>query len=232
MRALALALVLLGGSAVAAEPKLPELNLTYAVEWKGISLGSATITLKNEGGPDCYRYDSLTEPTGMVRMFYGVPRETSDFCIRGGRVVPKRFVFHNKTGRYDSFTLDFDMAARKVRDQEGAVREVPADAQDRFGMQQAVRLWLLEHLQAEPGADTVEFSLVDDRRIKAYRFAIAGRETVTIPAGRFDTIVVHRVDDPKKTTKFWLAASRDYMPVQVEQIRNGNSQLKMMLKPQ
>ena len=28
-----------------AEPKLPELNLTYAVAWRGMGLGSAVITL-------------------------------------------------------------------------------------------------------------------------------------------------------------------------------------------
>lgn len=231
MRALiGLCLLALGGDAASAEPQLPVLNLSYAVTWKGIGLGTATITLKPEGGADCYRYDSVTKPSGLVKMFYGAPRETSDFCLKQGKVVPKRFEFHNKAGKYDRFTLEFDMAAGKVRDQDGATRDLPPNAQDRFGMQQAVRLWVLQHLKDEPGAATVEFALVDDRRIKPYRFAITGRETVEVPAGRFEALVVQRVDDPNKTTKFWLAASREYMPVQVEQIRNDSSQMRMMLK--
>ena len=228
--ALVLALALAAGTAAAAEPKLPELHLTYGVTWRGMGLGSAVITLKAKGEEDCYRYESLTEPAGFVRMFYGKPRETSDFCVRGGRVVPQRFEFDNPRGD-DSFTLEFDVANGTVRGGRKSVRDIPADAQDRFGLQQAVRLWVLEHLKDAPGAQTVEYAMVDDRRVKRYRFAITGREPVEVPAGRFeDAVLVQRVDDKKKTTKFWLAPSRDYMPVKVEQVRKGTTELRMVLR--
>lgn len=225
-------LMLLGcGAAHAAEPKLPELRLTYAAAWKGMGLGDIVITLKPAAEPDCYRYESLSDPVGLVRMFYGKPRETSDFCIRGGRLVPRKFVFDNPKQEDDSFSLEFDAAAGTVRDGRGAVRPVPANAQDRFGLQQAVRLWVLEQLaKPEPAAATVEFAMVDDRRIKTYRFAINGREEIEVPAGRFDTVLVQRVDDPKKSTKFWLAPSSDYMPIKVEQTKGGHTDLRMVLK--
>jgi len=229
MRARVLLLVLLAaGAASAAEPQLPELNLRYAVSWKGIGLGDAIITLKPEGGADCYRYESLTDPAGLVRMFYGKPRETSDFCIRHNAVVPKRFSFHNPKHDDESFTLEFEPG--KVRGADGAVREVPANVQDRLGIQQAVRLWVLEHLKDEPGTQSVEFSLVDDRRVRAYRFQITGRETVSVPAGRFDAIVVQRVGSKSRSTRFWLGATRDYMPVKVEQIHNGSVELRLTLR--
>lgn len=212
----------------AAEPKLPDLDLSYDVEWKGMGLGIARITLRAEGGVDCYRYESLTRPIALVRMFYGSPHEASAFCVSGNRVVPKRFIFSNPKREDDSFTLEFDAAAGKVRDSRGQVRDIPANAQDRFGLQQAVRLWVLSHLDKRD--ETVEFSMVDDRRIKAYRFAVTGREQVDTPAGTFDTIVAERVDDPNKTIKFWLASERDYMPVQFEQARKGSTELRMSLR--
>jgi len=228
--ALALAIVSLCGAAAAAEPKLPELNLKYAVTWRGMALGTAFITLKAEGGADCYRYESLTEPSGLVRMFYGKPHETSDFCLRGGKVVPQRFAFHNPKDEDESFRLEFDVAAGKVRDQRDTLRDIPPNAQDRFGLQQAVRLWVLEHLDSEPGAETVEYAMVDDRRVKTYRFAITGRETVQVPAGRFEAILVQRIDDKKKTTRFWLAPAREYMPVKVEQVKERTTELRMVLR--
>lgn len=230
---LGLAAALLGGAAAqaapAAEPKLPELNLKYGVTWRGMGLGNAIITLKPRGGDDCYRYESLTEPSALVRMFYGKPHEISDFCVKGGKVVPQRFEFKSpKDG--ESFTLEFDAAAGKVRDHDEE-RDLPPNAQDRFGIQQAMRLWVLEHLKSEPGADTAEFAMVDDRRIRHYRFAITGRETVEVPAGRFDdAVLVQRIDDKKKSTKFWLAPSRDYMPVKVEQVKQGTVELRMVLR--
>ncbi len=227
--AVLLAAALAGAPAMAAEPKLPELNLTYAVTWRGMGLGRAVITLKAQGGADCYRYESQSEPSGMVRMFYGKPRETSDFCLRAGKVVPQRFEFHNPKREGDNFTLEFDVAGGKVRGGKQDVRDIPAGAQDRFGIQQAVRLWVLEHLKSEPGAETVEFAMVDADRIRPYRFVIAGRETVEVPAGRFEAVLVQRVDT-KKTTKFWLAPERDYMPVRVEQLKQGRVELRMVLR--
>ncbi len=229
MRAWVAAALLASGPLAAAEPQLPELDLKYAVTWRGMGLGNAIITLKPHGDADCYRYESLTEPSGLVRMFYGKPRETSDFCLRKGKLVPQRFEF--KSPKDDSFTLEFDAAAGKVRGGRKGERDLPANAQDRFAIQQAVRLWVLENLKSEPGAVEAEFAMVDDRRIKQYRFAITGRERVEVPAGRFeDAVLVQRIDDPKKTTKFWLAPARDYMPVKVEQVRQGTVELRMVLR--
>lgn len=230
MRALAGAAAALAcAGALAAEPRLPELHLKYAVTWRGMGLGSAVITLKPQGDADCYRYESLSEPSGLVRMFYGKPHEISEFCVRGGRIVPRRFEF--RSPKDDSFTLEFDAAAGKVRGGAKGERDLPANAQDRFAIQQAVRLWVLEHHDSAPGAVTAEFAMVDDRRIRTYRFAITGRERVEVPAGRFDdAVLVQRVDDPKKTTKFWLAPSHDYMPVKVEQVKKGKVELRMVLR--
>lgn len=218
-----------GAAAAAAEPQLPELNLRYAATWRGMGLGNVIITLKPHGDANCYRYESLTEPSRLVRMFYGKPHDISDFCVRQGRIVPRRFEF--KSPKDDSYTLEFDAAGGKVRGGQKDERELPANAQDRFGIQQAVRLWVLENLKSEPGAVTAEFAMVDDRRIKKYRFAITGRESVEVPAGRFDdAVLVQRVDDKRKTTKFWLAPSRDHMPVKVEQVKDGKVELRMVLR--
>lgn len=228
--ALLLAAVLGAAAVPAAEPKLPELNLKYAVTWRGMGLGNAIITLKPHGGDDCYRYESLTEPSGFVRMFYGKPREISDFCVKAGKVVPQRFEFVSPKVD-DSFTLEFDHTRNKVRGGETKERDIPANAQDRFAMQQAVRLWVLDHLKSEPGADTFDIAMVDARRVKKYKFAITGREAVEVPAGRFEgAVLVQRVDDKRKTTKFWLAPSRDYMPVKVEQVKQGTVELRMVLR--
>jgi hypothetical protein len=214
----------------AAEPKLPQLNLTYDAFWRGFGLGQITVVLKAEGGPDCYRYESSSDPSGLVRMFYGAPHETSRFCVSGGKIVPQRFEFANPKDRDGGFALDFDAKAGKVRDGKGNVRDAPANAQDRFGIQQAVRLWVLAHLQDEPGKDTVEFASVDDTHVRNYRFAITGREEIATPAGRFNTVLVQRVDNPDRSSKFWLAAEKDYMPVRVEQIRKGTPELRMELR--
>ena len=225
-RAALVALLLLAGPACAAEATLPELHLSYAAAWNGIKLGQIVVTLDAAGEPGCYRYESASDPVGVVRIFYGKPREVSEFCVVGGKVVPKRFAY---SGHGDGFTLDFDLAGGKVRDGQGAVRDIPANAQDRFGLQQAVRLWVLDNVSAKDPAP-VEFALVDDERVRVYRFAITGRERIEIPAGAFDAVKVERVDNPKRISRYWIAPEVGWMPVKVESGKNGKVQLRMELR--
>jgi hypothetical protein len=230
MRCAALLLLAVGAAtASAAEKPLPEFSSTYTVSWNGISLGDATISLKATQPENCYVYESATDPIGIVRLFYGAPNDISEFCVVNGKVVPKKFQFINPKDQGAGFTLEFDMKALSVRDGKGGERDIPANAQDRFSLQQAVRLWLLQRLkEKDPGAESVEFASVDDKKVRVYRFAITGREPIDIPAGHFETMLIQRVDDPKKSVKFWLAPERGYMPVKVEQ--SGKVDVKMVLK--
>jgi hypothetical protein len=230
MRLAALLLACCSLAAVAAEPQLPELKLTYSAAWKGIGLGVATITLVPEGRKNCYRYESTSNPIGLVRMFVGTPHETSLFCVSRGKVVPMHFEYVNPKSSDKSFTLDFDMKAGKVTDNRGQVREVPPNAQDHFAVQQAVRLWLLKVMDKDD-AGTVQFGSVEQNEINQYTFAITGRdEEVETPAGKFKTLRVERVDNPHRKSIFWLAEERAWMPVKVEQSRQDTKDFEMVLK--
>lgn len=235
-RMLRLALVLVSAAcsagAIAAEPVLPELRLVYSASWKGISLGEVTITLQRATEPDCYQYESSSNPVGLVRMFYGSPRERSEFCVRDGRVLPRQFTFTSGKDADENYTLRFDLAAGKVTDHAGRVRDIPPNAQDRFGIQQAVRLWVLQQATAPEAAAgaTAEFAQVDDRRIRHYRFAVTAHEKVKVPAGTFETLLVQRIDDPRRASKFWIAPERHHMPVKVETLRDGSTDLRMELR--
>lgn len=211
-------------AAAAKEPVLPELALRYAASWGGTGLGEVVITLKPAGARDCYRYESVSDPVGIVRWFYGKPREVSEFCIAGGKVVPKRFEHVAR----DGFSLEFDTAAGKVRDHKGRTRDIPAGAQDRFGLQQAVRLWAMANASVKEAS--AEFPMVDEDRVRTYRFAITAREAIKIPAGTFDTLRVERVDNKRRISRYWIAPERGWMPVKVESGRDGKVQLRMELK--
>lgn len=219
------ALLLAAGSASAAEPTLPALNLTYAAAWNNIKLGDIVVSLKPAEAAGCYVYQSTTNPVGMVKMFYGTPKETSEFCVAGGKVVPKKFAYVRGD---DSFSLEFDVAGGKVTDGRGKVREIPANAQDRFGLQQAVRLWAIANASRE-GA-SAEFALVDDDRVRPYTFSITGKERIKLPAGEFDTVKVERTDNPNRISRYWIAPDVEWMPVKVESGKNGNIQLRMELR--
>jgi hypothetical protein len=237
MRTLAI-LALLVASVAGAEPPAAASELfkersdSYAVTWKGIGLGTGTIKLLPLAA-NCYRYQSTTDPMALVRWTYGAPREVSEFCVESGAIIPRHFEYINDTRKKDAYSLDFDWAHRKVKSIKGSdvqLRELPGAAYDHFLIQLAVRQWVIAHAD-DPQPAQQDFTMVDDKRITAYRVAITGRETIDLPAGRFDTIRVERIDNPNRSSRFWVAPSRGYMPVKIEHIEKGDVQLRMELRP-
>lgn len=218
----------LAGSATAAETVLPAYASSYSVSWGSMGLGEARFELTPLDG-DCYRYDSVTEPAGLVKMFYGTPRETSEFCIVDGRVRSRLMQFSNpKKG--DAFQLRFDWQAGTVSGPGERLRELPDDAVDRHSLQQAVRLWLLSGDGDEDGAEITRH-MVEDDRIKPYTFRRIGAETIRLGKQEFETLRVDRVDDPKKSVRFWLDPNASYRILRFEQQKGDKPTVRMQWIP-
>lgn len=233
MKALAFGVALLALHAATATaatlPMAPRSN-QYEIEWNGISLGEGTISLTpvDDG---CYDYVSTTDPIALVRWTYGSPREQSRFCVVDGQVVAQQFEYSIAKRSKDGFRLDFDWTNQRVRTLKGGViseREVPKPSYDRFVIREAVRLWVIRQQAGEAPAEA-EFTMVDDDRIKTYRFAVIGPETIETPADRIETIRVDRTDSAKRPSHYWMAPSLDYVPVKIEQLKNGKVELRMLL---
>lgn len=185
----------------------------YRVRWGSMTLGEAHFRLAPiDGEPGCYRYETVTDPVGIVRLFYGRPHELSEFCVVDGQIRSRRMRYHNPKKKEDSFELRFDWQARQVTGPGDRVRELPEDAVDRLAMQQAVRLWLMslpeEALSRAPDSPAprpaLELTMVDEDRMPHYRFEVIGREQLEIDGRRFAAVRVDRVDDPRKAVHFWV----------------------------
>lgn len=203
-------------------------QLSYDVAWGSTPLGDGTLTL-TATGDDCYRYELKTHPIGVVRWLYGSPGEVSDFCVRDGQVVPSRMSFSNPKRPQDGFTLDFDWPHGQVLGGRNGALAIPAGTLDRLSVQQAARLWVKAHI-GEANPAPVKITVVDHKRVKSYTFALKGRGSVDTPKGPLPAVRFERIDDPNTTLRFWLAPDKDYMPISVEQIEDGDAKLNLRLK--
>lgn len=206
-------------------------SMNFDVDWNGIPLGDATIALAAADGKGCYRYESVTRPVGAVRWLYGSPRELSLFCVRDGVIRPSHYEYSIDKRPKDGFTLDFDWTARKVKtvkDGQTTLRDLPEIAYDRFGLQQAIRLWVMQLADTTKRSEA-EFISVDNKDINHYRFAVLGHEKVETPVGIIDAIRVDRIDSPTRSTHSWVAPSRDWHVIKVESINRGNVELRMLI---
>lgn len=227
LRRLAAVLVLSASAAVQAAALNPT-QMSYDVTWSGTPLGSGTLTLTAEPN-DCYRYEMATKPIGVVSWIYGAPRELSQFCVREGVVVPSAMSFTNPKRSKDGFSLLYDFAKGEVTGGRNGPLAIKPGTVDRLSVHQAARLWVKTHINdAKPS--TLVLPVADHKRVKTYTFAIKGRSTIETPAGRFDAVQFERIDDPKTTLRFWLAPARDYMPVKVQNIEDGEDKVSLTLK--
>ncbi len=201
----------------------------YVLSRGSITLGEASFILQADEGQDCWKYQYVAKPSGLAKLFIGTVTEQSHFCIVEGMVRSQTFSFDRKDKREDNFDLSFNWADKMVRSSIGEMRPLEDGMIDRLAMQYAVQRWVIGQ-NGMPGPDEITLTKVEDDRIKPYTFRIVSREKIETPAGSFDAVRVERVDDPKKSTRFWLAPSRGYMPIKVEQVKKGSEQFKMLLK--
>lgn len=223
------AILLTGPLTQAATPAPTPSDATYVVTRGMMTLGEARFQLSQQTDPNCWHYQYNAKPSGMARLFIGDVMERSDFCMADGKVLSQSFDFKRADKPKDDFSLRFNWSDGVVRSSAGEMRPLETGMVDRLAMQIAVQTWVVSR-NGKPGPEVFEVTKVEDERAKTYKFRIVGRETVQTPAGSFDTARVERVNDKKKTTVFWLAPARGYIAVRVQQTKDGDEQLKMVLK--
>jgi len=227
---LAVAAALAAGAASADIPKLKPNDSVYELHMGPLTLGIARFALMPIDKENCYRYEYTATPQGVAKMFVGMIREVTDFCATPVGLQSQHYEFHRADRAEKDWKLDFDWDAKVARGGDPAEQPITPGTLDRLAIQQAVRLWVIDHVNDEKPPPEVEFTMGDRTRITSYKFALGRREKISVPAGQFDTIIVQRVDDPKKTLRFWLAPERDYTPVKVVQDQDGQPELRMLLR--
>lgn len=220
-------LAVAGTAASATDPKPSD--VTYVLSRGMLTLGEARFRLAPQGDGGCWRYEYEAKPSALARLFIGQVSERSDFCMADGKVLSQRFEFSRADKPRDNFSLTFNWRDAVVRSSAGEMRPLETGMIDRLAMQIAVQNWVVTR-QGQPGPETFEVTKVEDDRARTYRFRITGREMVDTGSGRVEAARVERVDDPKKSTVFWLAPTRDYQAVKVLQTKGGDEQLRMVAK--
>lgn len=118
-----------------------------------------------------------------------------------------------------NLAMNFDAAARKINvDVSGkkSTLDFKVGTLDELNLEFQVR----EDLKK--GNLQPQYLVADEKSVEAVRFVREGREQLSVPAGRYDTVRVRRVhNNPKRTTTFWLAPSLDYLPIRVMQNDDG-----------
>jgi hypothetical protein len=208
---------------------LQPFSATYALDWHGLTAGTATLTLSRIDA-DTYLYTSNDRANGIFRIAFPDPiNETSMFRLSEGHVTPLAYREDNGERHADQdVTLNFDWAGHRVQGTAGpkSVNEpVEPGTQDPL----SVQIELMHDLRMDQVPAT--FLLWDKTSANEYHYTREGTEALDTPLGRLDT-VIYRSDRPgyDRVMRLWLAPSLGYLPVQAERRRKGKVEFALHIR--
>ncbi|HET6726028.1 MAG TPA: DUF3108 domain-containing protein [Gammaproteobacteria bacterium] len=220
-------LVMMAAPACAAT--LKPYTATYSVITHGIRAGESEFKLL-QLGPQRWRFSSDSHTTGLVSLFRDdAISETSVFTVADTGQFNAREYHYSHTGddeRTQIILFDWKKCvAHGIYRGDKKTIAVPRDASDPFLAQLKLSRRVAEGMQEGT------FPVVNRNKLDLYHLHVVGKDAVVVPAGGFRTVRVERSEPgSSRKTVFWLAPKLNYVPVKVEQIKDGDSVFRLELR--
>jgi hypothetical protein len=224
MLCLALGAGLAPSPAQLATPELRPYTVRYQVSYMNVSGGILQGSLHREGNGPRWVYETTVEPSLLGRMLVdddAVGRATMTIGPEGVRPLSFRLE-DGKSSTKNDVRYDYDWSAMRMT---GKAKSKPVDvalvpgAQDAGSIQPAILLALMA------GRVPGEVPVMSGTRLRTYRYASEGKETLDTALGRLETVVWSSSrDGSDRMTRTWHAPALGYVPVQVINYRDGKPQ--------
>lgn len=199
---------------------LTPFTATYTAKYNGIGV-IAVRELSGQNGN--WRLDFNADS------FFADIHEYSRFGSDGNKLAPQHYEYHRTgLGRDKHQVLNFEPDQRRVVDVSDAkhtIENAPRDIHDKITYQ------LQLALDIAAGREPLEYQVASGKKIREYKFAIAGKEALQTPLGPVETIRVQRVrdGDSERETDIWFAPQWDYALVKLVQQEDGGKHYQINL---
>lgn len=225
----ALLLAFAAFTAAADVPALVPFVADYAVSYGSLSVGGSRFELQPGAGPGRWVFESRSDAQGLARLVAsGSLLQTSWVVVDGDQVRPQRFRFDDGSPRkQEDADLAFDWKNGRVT---GSAKAQPVDLAVEAGTQDPVSSQLAIMVALLAGREPADLPMIDGGRLRETEVRLERRERVTTPAGEYDTLVyTSRRPGGRRVTRMWLAPSLQFLPVRMEQLRDGKRAFAMEL---
>lgn len=183
-------------------------TMRYTLSQGGTTLGNGTENYRSDGKN--YSIVSEAQGEGIYRLLFGNIKRVSRGIVEGDGLKPNLFedVRNDKTYAKAGFDWDAMQLRLEYKDRKKTVALAP-DAQDQLSF--AYSFAFDEQLPSE-----LDVQLTNGKRLSSYHYINLGRETLTTPLGRIETIHLKREAEPGKSgSEFWLSPAHRNLPVKV-----------------
>lgn len=203
----------------AAPPLLPEpIKLTYDVRLYETELGNLVTELKRNGSN--YEVQSETRAQGLASILLGgTLREECTFSVSDTmEVKPQRYTIEKEGSGAYAHAADFHWEDMKVEYESGRSLDIPLagyvidNCTVPFAFAAADRITLKKYPYIH---------ILGGKHLRHYEDIQVSRETVEVPAGKFETVRIdqQRVGAPDKKLSIWVAPDMQNIAVRIEERR-------------
>ena len=218
-----LGLALLCGTANATTPTA--FTATYKVSRGGSPMGTASISLRNDGNGQWTYRKTVKGTAGLAAMLGASVDETSRFRWKGDLPEALSYDYQLHTGIKDTQRhLRVDWGTNQVSvDGSKGTQTYPA----RPGIVERNTLPLALGLALQTGKQQVALAVAVRQEVQTQRFKVTGKETVNVPAGSFHAERVDRTD-AERGFSAWYAPERYPLPVKLSQHDGGDLVMELV----
>jgi hypothetical protein len=198
---------------------------TYKVLRGGSPMGTATISLRDDGnGQWTYRKD-IKGTGGLAAMLGASMQETSRFRWKGELPEALGYDYELNTGiKNQQRHLRVDWSTNQVSvDGSKGTETYPAKP----GMVERNTLPLALGVALQAGHQQVALAVAVRQEVQTQHFKVTGKETAQVPAGSFDAERVDRTDADRGFSA-WYAPARYPLPVKLSQHDGGDLVMELV----
>jgi hypothetical protein len=207
--------------------ELHPFEASYVWIWHGMTVAVSSLKLEHQG--DTWVYASKSDPRGIGRMFSERPTQQSTLQVTQTGVRPLRYTADDGTSstKRDA-DVQFDWEHNRAT---GVYEGVKVDMRLQPGIQDDLSVQIALMVELLAGRTPQQFLLIDKNTVREYRYTREGGESVSTPLGKIDTVIYRsQKKGSPRITRFWCAPSRGYIPLRVEQEKDGDVQWTMQIQ--
>ena len=220
-----LGLALLFGISNAGAATPTAFTATYEVSRGGSPMGTATISLQDDGGGQWTYRKSVKGTSGLAAMLGASMDETSRFRWRGNLPEALSYDYQLRTGIKDQqrhLRVDWSTDQVTVEGSKGT-ETYPAKP----GIVERNTLPLALGVALQAGKREVALAVAVRQEVQTQQFKVTGKETVKVPAGSFHAERVDRTDADRGFSA-WYAPKRYPLPVKLSQHDGGDLMMELV----
>ncbi len=172
-------------------------------------------------GDGLYQFNAVVQAGGIWKaLISDTLTETSWFRLVDGMPRPERYRLHNGLGSRDrdgEYEFDWERGLAV-----GVYKDKPQEIQVAPGVVDRSLLQLVLMRDLSAGRRPERYVVLDRDELRTLEVEYGEGEVLRVPAGYYDTVLVmHRSDKRNDVTRLWCAPVLGYLPVQIEQERDG-----------